>query len=578
MNDDSMKLIADLVEGKLTQESGEVLLDRLKDDEDLRNQLLANLLIDNMIKKKYSSECDLQTDFLSLRKMVDLHLSREEFLNSSYDQQIDYEAAITQQDSRINTSIVRPDPVDLLQKDPPFSLTNTAHAFRLKISHYCYEKRWGIAFALTFLWTIGSLLYMFCFNEGTNRERFRPVARITDMINTQWSENERSFKQGQYIEPGKIVLKSGKARIIMENDTELILEGPAEFVINSPMSVYCNEGKLSAAVPKQAAGFEIMTPFGKFTDRGTEFAVSVNKNEARLDVIKGIVDTSCSSTLSISPMIAGSSLKINQYGQMKKIDHEKARFINREQFQSELTQYVETKKSERLEETRQADSLPDLLVRFDFSQHRQTDQIENSALQGKLSVPFAQLTDTGISEGPFFGSNACSLMKETSVVKANLACKPASLTLSARVRIDRLNKGGNALFASESYRSNQGGILWQILASGQLQLQIRQSNKENEYFATERLEDRDLAGTWSDFAAVIDHVYRKITLYLDGKKVYQGDWKQPVPILLDNITIGNISTASGKFKSSQSLSGAIQEFRVYSKALSEKEIRQISQH
>ena len=56
----------------------------------------------------------------------------------------------------------------------------------------------------------------------------------------------------------------------------LVVEGEAEFVIESPLVVTLNQGAVRAYVPDVAHGFRVVTEAGKIIDYGTEFSVRVN--------------------------------------------------------------------------------------------------------------------------------------------------------------------------------------------------------------------------------------------------------------------------------------------------------------
>ncbi len=116
------------------------------------------------------------------------------------------------------------------------------------------------------------------------------VATVTDMVDAQWAESGISVKKGSRIctntEP--MMLRKGIAKVLFDNNTGVVIEAPAEFVLISDDQVKLNYGRLYAVVPQEAIGFTVTTPNSKIIDLGTEFGVQVDFDEStQLHVVKG---------------------------------------------------------------------------------------------------------------------------------------------------------------------------------------------------------------------------------------------------------------------------------------------------
>ena len=68
-----------------------------------------------------------------------------------------------------------------------------------------------------------------------------------------------------------------------------MVEGEAEFGIESPLAVMLNKGAVRAYVPDVAHGFRVVTRAGKIIDYGTEFSVRVDGDTTDFTVLDGEV-------------------------------------------------------------------------------------------------------------------------------------------------------------------------------------------------------------------------------------------------------------------------------------------------
>ncbi|QDV49700.1 FecR family protein [Gimesia fumaroli] len=85
-------------------------------------------------------------------------------------------------------------------------------------------------------------------------------------------------------------LKSGIARIRFESGAGVMLEGPAEIELCSPLNAILHYGTLSAYVPEEALGFTVDTNQIRIVDQGTRFGTVVDASgEAEVHVFEGEV-------------------------------------------------------------------------------------------------------------------------------------------------------------------------------------------------------------------------------------------------------------------------------------------------
>ena len=89
--------------------------------------------------------------------------------------------------------------------------------------------------------------------------------------------------------PQERITCSGVIRLELFSGVQLVVEGEAKFVIDSPLSVTLNQVQVRAYVPDVAHGFRVVTEAGKIIDYGTEFSVRVDGDTTDVTVLDGEV-------------------------------------------------------------------------------------------------------------------------------------------------------------------------------------------------------------------------------------------------------------------------------------------------
>ena len=135
-------------------------------------------------------------------------------------------------------------------------------------------------------------------NAGKVEEILRPVALVTDQLNTEWNAGSAALdtKQKIYTDNRVYDLAKGSIEIEYKTGVDAIVEGPARFRFNEN-GVDLESGRIYSKVSKRGRGFSVNTPFMRFVDLGTEFGINVDSTRgAELHVIKGLVQYSDNQT------------------------------------------------------------------------------------------------------------------------------------------------------------------------------------------------------------------------------------------------------------------------------------------
>ena len=97
----------------------------------------------------------------------------------------------------------------------------------------------------------------------------RPVAVLSDSYQARWAAPLTSHQ----LDAGPVTLEHGFAQLTFKNGARVILEGPAEVVLEKTDRMYLRKGKLTAMVEGKARGFTVRTDGATLVDLGTEFGV-----------------------------------------------------------------------------------------------------------------------------------------------------------------------------------------------------------------------------------------------------------------------------------------------------------------
>lgn len=126
-------------------------------------------------------------------------------------------------------------------------------------------------------------------NPGTDKPP--TIATLANSVDAVWA-NSQKLQAYTKLPQGGYDLTKGLVKIIYDNGTELIVEGPARFDLVSEKRVRMHHGKVVGVCPTPSSkGFTVVTPNAHVKDLGTEFGVAVEATgESMIQVYDGEVE------------------------------------------------------------------------------------------------------------------------------------------------------------------------------------------------------------------------------------------------------------------------------------------------
>src|SRR5262249_24725851 len=117
------------------------------------------------------------------------------------------------------------------------------------------------------------------------------VAVLTRVVDVRWGATELPTEEGDELPKGRLRLEDGWVQVEFFSGAIVILEGPADLELLSPVKVFCHRGKMRTHVPQHARGFTVGAPGADAVDLGTEFAMRVDeRGRGEVHVLDGEVE------------------------------------------------------------------------------------------------------------------------------------------------------------------------------------------------------------------------------------------------------------------------------------------------
>ena len=412
---------------------------------------------------------------------------------------------------------------------------------------------------------------------GTPRAAKRSdVAVLSREAGAVWAEAAPQLTQ--LTQSRWLKLRSGAAEVVFSRGARVILEGPAEFRVDSDNSGFLKRGKLHASVPPSAHGFAVLGEKFHARDKGTEFACVVPESgAAEVHVFVGSV-TVGNSGAAARDLSAAQAARVDETG-VRDIPARPGTFIRGGDFERLIAPAPAAVGETRARNRTALSGHPAALVHFDFE--------EGLPFQNLARADYVpNVMNCEIAEGAAPGTRALAFQTAESRVRVTVPGEFNSLTLLAWIRADGLQRLQNSLLMGDS--EQPGEVHWYLTQTGDLCFAVIGPDRKWRRMEMPRVIRPQNPGAWHFLAVTIE--WAAVTLYVDGKAVGSESFSGAGPIKLGTFEIGNWGwrpgmplSASAQHVTSPSFyqrafEGRIDEFAILSTALSAEEISRLHEN
>jgi hypothetical protein len=405
------------------------------------------------------------------------------------------------------------------------------------------------------------------------------AAQITRERDCQWSATIPAPIADEPLCIGQqLRLDKGIVQLTYSNGATVLLQGPADYEIDSSNSGCLKFGKLTARCDtEQSRQFTIVTPNARFVDLGTEFGVMINDiGQAAVAVFAGKVKAEAKlaeghwgTPVSLS---AGESVVCVE----KKFNPYVAQRNDFPALHPLPPPAPDTPYGHWLEASQGLQKRPDLVAYYDFEPDPSNPRLlVNRAPTG--ATLNGEIRNASWVDGRFDGKSALKLTAADSGVLVNLPNRYEQMTLVTWVKITELENLWNGLLMSNDF-SQPGQLHWEITSYDVIQVHLLNQNHIRNTFESTKPFTSDCLNRWSMIAAVIDPASPRCLMYVNDICVLGQQSEEQIP----SIEIGR-ATIAGWLESgndpdprkTRNLSCCMDTFMIFSSALTENEIRQI---
>lgn len=407
------------------------------------------------------------------------------------------------------------------------------------------------------------------------------VALMTRLVDVAWGDNQRPLEVGDAIPPGRLAIESGYVQVEFFCGATVILEGPAELDLQSPMLARVRHGKLRAHVPPAARGFSLEVDDMTVVDLGTEFGLSVNGEGANVQVFDGEVEIARPSEAT-QLLTKGQALVRDASGAFENTEVTPERFVD----VAALESHVRNQRDQRYDRWKawsdeiRGDSRLIAYYSFDgnidWQRRLPCDLVPaNNELDG--AIVGARRVD-----GRWPAKRALEFKQPGDRVRVQISGEFSSLTFACWVRIDSLDRWFNSLFLTDGY--DEGEPHWQILDSGQLYFSVRPARRDKPgprdfKSLSPPFWNATLSGRWIHLAVVYNVESRSISHYLNGELLSADTVpaEKVVATKIGTASIGNwsVPTQPNSEFAIRNLNGSFDELAIFAAALTADEIKGI---
>jgi hypothetical protein len=450
-----------------------------------------------------------------------------------------------------------------------------AHAPEVRVNRRKSVRALALAACLLFI-TGGAWTLWVMRSVTRNGATTTAVAMLTRAVEAHWGGKSAPPRVGSALGPGWLRLDAGLAQVVFYSGARVVIEGPTELQLVSPTEAACTAGRLLVEVPQPARGFHVKTAQINVVDRGTAFGIDATGGHTEVHVFKGEVEL-FAKTIARQSLGEGRAALVQSSAPPQLMTASATGFAPLFEFE----QRSQASEAFRYEQWQFAGARlnqdPSLVVRLDFENLSSTDWTLRNAAENNRSVREATVVGCVRAEGRWREKQALEFQNVNDRVRLAVPGNFAALTLSAWVCVKGLDRQFNSLFMSDGF--DPVTIHWLIRNDGALGITVfGPDSGKFQIVPSPPVITLDKLGTWTHLAAVVDGESRQVVHYVNGCPIARHTLKFGPPFRLGPAELGNWNMRGGPNPAPsliRNLSGSLDEFEVFSRALSDAEIREL---
>ena len=405
-------------------------------------------------------------------------------------------------------------------------------------------------------------------------------AVVASQADVDWETS--AVSSGDVLPRGVHHLRSGVVHLELFSGVQLVVEGEAEFGIESPLVVTLNKGAVRAYVPDVAHGFRVVTRAGKIIDYGTEFSVRVDGDTTDFTVLDGEVGLLQDKGPEIR-FVRGDSLRVRNALAKPEVLENPIRVMSsstasREALQSLSSQGArwETSLQEWLRD-------PRLVACYRGPSKKQSRVLENLADGGATATQAAVVGATACVNRWGQEGRAFDYTRFGSRSRVSLPETMHDISLVCWVKINSLSNLYNSLFLTDGHE--EGEPHWQILRDGRIFFSVKHPHRKGTswrqtVFYSPSIWRDEMSGDWNMLAVTYDRKASKVAHYFNGKQVSL----EPIPeharvsgINISAASIANWAEPNPSYRTDEeftcrNLNGSVDEVFIFDGVLGASEI------
>ena len=399
-------------------------------------------------------------------------------------------------------------------------------------------------------------------------------------INASW-EDPAGLLQGQALPGSLLKLHGGAVRLDAPHGVTVIVQGPAEFQMDSASHLSLQRGSMTAHVPPEGVGFTVATPQARVQDLGTEFGVFVDgDSRTHAEVFTGKVQVNIDDgkrTLATRVLQADDAVEIADGAiTMQPVNLQPLAFLRPEQFASIARTSGNLPYARWAAYSSALRQEKDVLAYYTFDNEAKSPTKllnEAAATAGKAD---GTLDGATWDDGRFAAKRSLRFDGK-SRVHINIPESTKPLTVAAWVNFESFIEPPSphdhqfmGIMLSDG--SHQSAMHWQIMDGHRMELSIGVNNDDPvpfERYRTPNVIAADNLNKWTMLAVVFDRENSQVRHYINGRQTNISPIIAAPDPLIGNAQIGNWDEVGAHYRG---LVGRIDELAIIGRAMSRQEI------